>query len=97
MRNRERGFTLIEILVVITIIASLAGAVLILVPRIQQKQKQTTCANHLRQLGTLYTMIAGLLNVLAIYDAASGPFMPPPPSQDKPPPKSEGSQRKKKR
>jgi hypothetical protein len=26
-------------------------------------------------LGTLYTMIAGLLNVLAIYDAASGPVI----------------------
>jgi prepilin-type N-terminal cleavage/methylation domain-containing protein len=55
MRNREQGFTLIEILVVITIIASLAGAVLILVPRIQEKQRQTTCANHLRQLGGVYT------------------------------------------
>ncbi len=55
MRNREQGFTLIEILVVITIIASLAGAVLILVPRIQEKQRQTTCANHLRQLGGIYT------------------------------------------
>jgi prepilin-type N-terminal cleavage/methylation domain-containing protein len=53
--NRAQGFTLIEILVVITIIASLAGAVLILVPRIQEKQKQTTCANHLRQLGGVYT------------------------------------------
>ena len=29
------------------------------------------------ELGTLYTMIAGLLNVLAIYDATSGPFVPP--------------------
>lgn len=55
MRNRAQGFTLIEILVVITIIASLAGAVLILVPRIQEKQRQTTCANHLRQLGGIYT------------------------------------------
>ncbi len=54
MRNRAQGFTLIEILVVITIIASLAGAVLILVPRIQEKQKQTTCANNLRQLGGIY-------------------------------------------
>jgi prepilin-type N-terminal cleavage/methylation domain-containing protein len=55
MRNRAQGFTLIEILVVITIIASLAGAVLILVPRIQEKQRQTTCANRLRQLGGVYT------------------------------------------
>jgi hypothetical protein len=27
------------------------------------------------ELGTLYTMIAGLLNVLAIYDAYAGPFV----------------------
>jgi hypothetical protein len=29
------------------------------------------------ELGTLYTMIAGLLNVLAIYDAYAGPLPPP--------------------
>ena len=28
------------------------------------------------ELGTLYTMVAGLLNVLAIYDAYAGPFLP---------------------
>ena len=55
MRNRAQGFTLIEILVVITIIASLAGAVLILVPRIQDQQKKTQCADRLRQLGAVYT------------------------------------------
>ena len=32
--------------------------------------------HSLFELGTLYTMIAGLLNVLAIYDAAFGPFVP---------------------
>ncbi len=35
---------------------------------------------HLRyhqyfELGTLYTMVAGLLNILAIYDAYAGPFL----------------------
>ena len=36
-------------------------------------------------LGTLYTMIAGLLNVLAIFDAYSGPmFMPPYPNRGDP-------------
>jgi len=29
------------------------------------------------ELGTLYTMIAGLLNILAVYDAFSGPLPPP--------------------
>jgi hypothetical protein len=28
------------------------------------------------ELGTLYTMIAGLLNILAIFDAYGGPFVP---------------------
>jgi len=39
-------------------------------------------------IGTLYTMIAGLLNVLAVYDAFAGPVgMEPGRSTDKPPPK----------
>ena len=48
---------------------------------------------HLRyhtyfELGTLYTMIAGLLNILAIYDAFSGPMVLLPEEQsEKPPPK----------
>ncbi len=45
---------------------------------------------HLRipffEMGTLYTMIAGLLNVLAIYDATSGPMLLPAETpSDKPP------------
>ncbi|HRX83228.1 MAG: hypothetical protein H6821_02465 [Planctomycetaceae bacterium] len=39
------------------------------------------------ELGTLYTMIAGLLNVLAIYDAYAGPMVIASEEQsDKPPP-----------
>ena len=39
------------------------------------------------ELGTLYTMIAGLLNVLAIYDAYAGPMIVTSEEQsDKPPP-----------
>jgi len=39
------------------------------------------------ELGTLYTMIAGLLNVLAIYDAFAGPVLTSPSEEsDKPPP-----------
>ena len=30
------------------------------------------------ELGTVFTMIAGLLNVLAIYDAGDGPVITPP-------------------
>ncbi|MGI9427991.1 MAG: DUF6677 family protein, partial [Bythopirellula sp.] len=31
------------------------------------------------ELGTVYTLMAGLLNILAICDARWGPFVPPPP------------------
>ncbi len=38
------------------------------------------------ELGTLYTVVAGLLNVLAIYDAYAGPFMSVSDREDRPPP-----------
>jgi hypothetical protein len=44
------------------------------------------------ELGTLYTMIAGLLNVLAIYDAYAGPL--PPPTAQKKNQDAEASQKK---
>jgi len=41
-------------------------------------------------MGTLYTMIAGLLNVLVIYDAFAGPvFVLPEEETDRPPPEDE--------
>ncbi len=47
------------------------------------------------ELGTLFTMIAGLLNVLAIYDAYAGPMAPPLLEEEKkkkrPPPDSEAA------
>jgi len=41
------------------------------------------------ELGTLYTMVAGLLNILAIYDAYAGPVVATPEETDKPPPDSD--------
>jgi len=38
------------------------------------------------ELGTLYTVVAGLLNVLAIYDAYAGPVPPPEDEEANPPP-----------
>ena len=40
-------------------------------------------------LGVVYTMIAGLLNVLAIYDAWGGPVFPPPAKKEEEPGESE--------
>jgi len=34
-------------------------------------------------MGVLYTMVAGLLNVLAIFDAYAGPMVPPPEDKEK--------------
>lgn len=36
------------------------------------------------EIGTVFTVIAGLLNVLAIYDAYGGPLIIPPPEEKKP-------------
>jgi prepilin-type N-terminal cleavage/methylation domain-containing protein len=54
MRRKAQGFTLIEIMVVIAIIAGLIGTVAIIVPQMQEKQKRFTCQNNLSQLGGLF-------------------------------------------
>lgn len=38
--------------------------------------------DHYFELGTVYTMIAGLLNVLAVYDAWGGPVFAAPPKKE---------------
>lgn len=53
MVRRDRGFTLIEILVVITIIATLAGMVAALAPKIINEGKKTECQHNLKQIGEL--------------------------------------------
>ncbi len=46
--------------------------------------------NSYFEMGTLYTMIAGLLNVLAIYDASAGPLIIVDEEKNRPPPKDRG-------
>jgi prepilin-type N-terminal cleavage/methylation domain-containing protein len=50
-----RGFTLIEILVVITIIAALAGLVAAIIPYVLERSDQTVCLNNLMQIGGILT------------------------------------------
>jgi prepilin-type N-terminal cleavage/methylation domain-containing protein len=55
---KRNGFTLIELLVVIAIIAVLAAVLFPVFASVQEKARQATCANNLRQIGsaiTLYT------------------------------------------
>ena len=47
----EAGFTLVEILVVITIIAALIGIVAAVIPQAQQASRKLQCANNLKQIG----------------------------------------------
>jgi len=66
MDGKQKGFTLIEILVVVTIIGVLAGLVVVLIPKGQFEAKKAECMNNIRQIvgilepmGTSYPKYAG--------------------------------------
>ena len=50
LNGKQRGFTLIEILVVVTIIGVLAGLVVVLIPRGQFEAKKVDCINNIRNI-----------------------------------------------
>lgn len=52
--STTRGFTLVEILVSITILAALAGTALTLVPIAQERARRAVCAQNLMDLGGAY-------------------------------------------
>lgn len=54
--THSRGFTLIEILVSITILAALAGSALLLVPIAQERSRRAVCAQNLMDLGGAYQL-----------------------------------------
>lgn len=72
----RRGFTLLEILVVIGIILLLAAVLFPVVSRVRATGRRTTCASNLRQLGVALNLYAQ--DVRSLYpvidaDAASNP------------------------
>jgi len=71
--SRRRGFSLVELLVVVSIIAMLVGLLLPAVQSARESSRGTTCANSLRQLGmALHNFVSangGLLIPLKVDDA----------------------------
>lgn len=81
MNKRNRGFTLIEILIVILIILILAGILFPVFSVVKGRAQTTKCATHIRQLGMAITMYSNDhddLPPMGGYDTAVPPTFPLP-------------------
>ncbi|MCL4693566.1 MAG: prepilin-type N-terminal cleavage/methylation domain-containing protein [Candidatus Hydrogenedentes bacterium] len=56
--NRKRGFSLIELIVVIAIIAILMALILPALARARESARRTVCASNLKQMGEIFRMFA---------------------------------------
>ena len=77
MLKREKGFTLVELLVVMAVIVVLAGFLLPALGRAREQGRRTSCMNNLKQIGlavALYRLDyndAFPSNLDVLYDAAN--------------------------
>jgi prepilin-type N-terminal cleavage/methylation domain-containing protein len=55
MRRSEKGFTLIEIMVVLAIIATLVAAVSVGIPMVKQRSMRLQCQRNLSGMGVIFT------------------------------------------
>jgi prepilin-type N-terminal cleavage/methylation domain-containing protein len=75
-RNRRRGFTLVELLVVIGIIALLLGILLPVLVHVRRTARRTLCTNNLRQIGAAIHLYADASKGSIPYGPDAPPFSP---------------------
>lgn len=71
-RRPRSGFTLVELLVVVTIVAVLASLSLVITSRIRERARTTTALNSLRQVGIAHVAYStehnGSINTIGVVD-----------------------------
>ena len=77
MNVRNHAFTLVELLVVITIVAVLAGVFLPVFGAVQENSRTAACASNLRQIGAALLSFAGENNGVLPLAGANFPYQPP--------------------